>query len=147
MASLSIEQALPLQTTLTAEYQFVHGVHLGCTSNSNLLPPVVLNPGNAGSLGIPSPTAQQLGRPVFTSARVDPAYDAVNHFSTTAGSNFNGATVTLNRQFQDDFELLAGYTYSKTINDASSDLEQPQIRSSLARKEPCPCWISGIASL
>ncbi len=63
---------------------------------------------------------------VFTPARVDPAYDAVNRFSTTAGSNFNGATVTLNRQFQDDFELLAGYTYSKTIDDASSDLEQPQ---------------------
>jgi hypothetical protein len=37
--------------------------------------------------------------------------------------------VTLNRQFQDDFELLAGYTYSKTIDDASSDFEQPQIPS------------------
>jgi len=126
VGSLSVEQALPLQTTLTAEYQFVHGVHLGRTINSNLLPPVVLTTGNAAPLGIPSPAAQQLGRSVFTSARVDPAYDAVNRFSTTAGSNFNGATVTLNRQFQDDFELLAGYTYSKTIDDASSDLEQPQ---------------------
>ncbi len=29
VGSLSVEQALPLQTTLTAEYQFVHGVHLG----------------------------------------------------------------------------------------------------------------------
>jgi len=124
--SLSVEQELPLQTTLKAEYQFVHGVHLGRTTNSNLLPPLVLTTGNAASLGIPSPTAQQLGRPIFASARVDPSYDAVNRFSTTAGSNFNGATITLNRQFQDDFELLAGYTYSKTIDDASSDLEQPQ---------------------
>jgi hypothetical protein len=126
VGSLSVEQALPLQTTLKAEYQFVHGVHLGRTVNSNLLPPVLLTTGNAASLGFPSPTAQQLGRPFFTSARVDPGYDAVNRFSTTAGSNFNGATVTLNRQFQDDFELLAGYTYSKTIDDASSDLEQSQ---------------------
>ncbi len=126
VGSLSVEQTLPLQTTLTAEYQFVHGVHLGRTVNSNLQPPVLLTPVIAASLGIPSPTAQQLGRPVFTPARVDPAYDAVNRFSITAGSNFNGATVTLNRQFQDDFELLAGYTYSKTIDDASSDLEQPQ---------------------
>jgi len=126
VGSLSVEQALPLQTTLTAEYQFVHGVHLERTINSNLLPPVVLTPGNAASLGILSPTAQQLGRPVFTFARADPAYDAVNRFSTTADSNFNGATITLNRQFQDDFELLAGYIYSKTIDDASSDLEQPQ---------------------
>ena len=126
VGSLSVEQTLPLQTTLTAEYQFVHGVHLGRTVNSNLQPPVLLTPVNAASLGIASPTAQQIGRPVFTPARVDPAYDAVNRFSTTAGSNFNGATVTLNRQFQDNFELLAGYTYSKTIDDASSDSEQPQ---------------------
>ena len=64
--------------------------------------------------------------PVFGPGRSDPAYDAVNLLSTTAGSNYNGATMTLNRQFQDDFEVLAGYTYSKSIDDASSDLEQPQ---------------------
>jgi hypothetical protein len=29
VASLSAEQALPFQTTLTAEYQYVHGVRLG----------------------------------------------------------------------------------------------------------------------
>jgi len=126
VSSLSVEQELPLQTTLKAEYQLVHGVHLGRPVNSNLLPPVLLTTGNAASLGIPSPTAQQLGRPIFAPARIDPAYDAVNRFSTTAASNFNGATVTLNRQFQDDFELLAGYTYSKTIDDASFDFEQPQ---------------------
>lgn len=126
VGSLGVEQALPLQTTLKAEYQFVHGVHLGRTGNSNLLPPVLLTAGNAAALAIAAPTAQQLGRPVFTSARIDPAYDAINRFSTTAGSNFNGATVTLNRQFQDDFQLLAGYTYSKTFDDASSDFEQPQ---------------------
>ncbi len=91
---MSVEQAFPLQTTLTAEYQFVHGVHLGRTVNSNLLPRVLLTSGNAASLGISSPTPQQLGRPVFTSARIDPAFDAINRFSTTAGSNFNGATVT-----------------------------------------------------
>jgi hypothetical protein len=38
----------------------------------------------------------------------------------------NGATVTLNRQFTDDFQILAGYTFSKTIDDASYDAEQPQ---------------------
>jgi hypothetical protein len=126
VASLSVEQALPFQTTLTGEYQFVHGVHLGRTVNSNLLPPVLLTTSNAPSLGIDSPTAQQLGRPVFAPARANPAYDAVNLFSTTASSNFNGATITLNHQFKDNFELLAGYTYSKTIDDASSDFEQPQ---------------------
>ncbi|HUZ04308.1 MAG TPA: hypothetical protein VMU62_03035, partial [Acidobacteriaceae bacterium] len=31
-----------------------------------------------------------------------------------------------NRQFDEQFELMAGYTYSKTIDDASYDFEQPQ---------------------
>ncbi len=126
VASLGIERALPLGWTATAEYQFVHGVKLGRTTNSNLLPPVTLTAENAGSLGVPSPTPQQLGRSVFSPARKTPAYDAVNRFATTAGSNYNGTTFTLNRQFDEQFELMAGYTYSKTIDDASFDLEQPQ---------------------
>lgn len=126
VASLSIERSLPWQTTLTGEYQLVHGVHLGRSSNINLTPPVILTSSNAASFGISSPTPQQAGRFIFTQVRIDTRYDAVNQFATSANSSYNGATVTLNRQFQDDVELMAGYTYSKTIDDASSDLEQPQ---------------------
>lgn len=126
VASLSIEKSLPWQTTVTGEYQFVHGVHLGRTSNINLAPPVILTPSNAPLVGISSPTPQQLGRPAFTKARLESTYDAVNQFSTSANSSYNGATITLNRQFQDDLQVMAGYTYSKTIDDASSDSEQPQ---------------------
>ena len=126
VASFSVEKLLPWQTTLTGEYQFVHGVHLGRSSNVNLAPPVILTSTNAPSVGISSPTPQQLGRPAFTKARHDPTYDAVNQFATSADSSYNGATVTLNRQFQDDLQIMAGYTYSKTIDDGSYDLEQPQ---------------------
>jgi len=126
VASFSVEQTLPFQTTLTGEYQYVHGVKLGRTTNVNLASPVLLTPANAASLGVSSPTPQQFGRPVFSVARLDPTHDAINQFSTSANSAYNGATVTLNRQFQDDLQLLVGYTYSKTIDDASSDTEQPQ---------------------
>jgi Outer membrane receptor proteins, mostly Fe transport len=126
VASLSIEKSLPWQTILTGEYQFVHGVHLGRSSNVNLSAPVILTSSNAASIGISSPTPQQLGRLTFTKARLDPGYDAVNQFATSASSSYNGATVTLNRQFQDDLQIMAGYTYSKTIDDASYDSEQPQ---------------------
>jgi hypothetical protein len=51
---------------------------------------------------------------------------AIDQFATSAHSSYNGATVTLNRQFQDDLQVLAGYTFSKTLDDASSDTEQPQ---------------------
>jgi carboxypeptidase family protein/TonB-dependent receptor-like protein len=99
VASLSIERSLPWQTTLTGEFQFAHGVHLGRSSNINLTAPVILTPSNAASVGISSPTPQQLGRLVFTKARLDPSYDAVNQFATSANSSYNGATITFNRQF------------------------------------------------
>ena len=126
VASLGVEQELPLKATLKLEYQFVRGIHLGRTRNVNLTPPVVLSQQNAALLGVSSPTPQQLGRLVFEPQRVQPAYDAVNQFESSAGSVHHGATLTLNRQFTDDFQLLAGYTFSKTIDDASSNEEQPQ---------------------
>jgi hypothetical protein len=126
VASFSAEQALPLQTTLKAEYQYVHGIKLGRTTNINLLPPVILTPQNSSSLGVSSPTPQQLGRPTFSTLRLNPAFDSINQFASSANSTYNGATVTLNRQFTDDFQLLAGYSFSKTIDDASYDSEQPQ---------------------
>ena len=125
-ASLGIERALPSQWTVGAEYRFVRGVKMGRTVNANLPTPVALTLANAASFGIPSPTAQQLGRLIFPRQRLNPAYDAVNQFQTEADSNYNGATVTVNRQFTEEFELMAGYTFSKTIDDASYDTEQPQ---------------------
>lgn len=132
VASLEIERELPLATTLTASYQFVHGLRLGRTVNVNLPPPVTLTPSNAASLGIASPLPQQLGQPVFGSSRLNPAFDAINQFSTEANSNYNGATLSINRQFQDNLEILAGYTWSKTIDDASYDAEQPMNPYNLA---------------
>lgn len=134
VASLSAEYSLPWQTTLTAEYQYVHGVHLGRSTNANLAPPVVLTSANATALGVSSPTAQQLGQLVFSPARLRSDFDAVNQFATSASSSYNGGTVTLNRQFQDDIELLVGYTFSKTMDDASSDWEQPANPYALANE-------------
>jgi len=127
-----VEQALPMQTTLTGEYQYVRGVHLGRTTNANLASPVLVTTANAAALGISSPTAQQLQRPAFSAARLNPAYDAINQFATSAGSVYHGATLTLNRQFQEDLQILAGYTFSKTIDNASYDTEQPQNPYNLA---------------
>lgn len=125
-ASFGVERALPAQWTVSAEYRLVHGVHMGRTVNSNLPPPVLLTAGNASSLGIPSPTPQEIGRPVFPEQRSNPAFDAINQFQTESDSSYNGLTLTVNRQFTEEFELMAGYTFSKTIDDASFDSDQPQ---------------------
>lgn len=133
-ASLGVERALPAQWTVSAEYRFVRGVRMGRTVNANLPLPVLLTTSNADSLGIPSPTPQQLGRLVFPAARLNPAYDAINQFQTEASSNDNAFTLTVNRQFTDQFELMAGYTFSKTLDDASYDTEQPQNPYALSRE-------------
>ena len=125
-ASLGMEREFPSQWTVSAEYRFVHGVRMGRTINANLPPPVTLTLANAPSLGIQHPTPQQIGRPIFPMQRLHPAWDAIDQFQTEANSNYNGATLTVNRQFTEEFEMMAGYTFSKTIDDASYDAEQPQ---------------------
>jgi hypothetical protein len=125
-ASLGIERAFLSQWTASAEYRFVRGVKMGRTLNSNLPQPIALTAANAASLGIPSPTPQQFGRLTFPLSRLNPAYDAIHQFQTEASSSYNGVTLTANRQFTEDFELLAGYTFSKTLDDASSDTAEPQ---------------------
>jgi hypothetical protein len=125
-ASLGVEHALPSQWTVSAEYRFVDGVHMGRTINANLPPPMPLTLANASSLGVAAPTAQQLGRLVFPQMHLDQAYDAINQFQTEANSHYNGLSFAVNRQFTEEFELMAGYTFSKTIDDASYDTEQPQ---------------------
>jgi hypothetical protein len=125
-ASLGMERVLGAQWTASGEYRFVRGVHLGRTANANLPAPVILTSANAASLGVDSPTPQQLGQPVFGPQRLNAAFDAINLFQTEAGSNYNGVTFTVNRQFTEDFQLMAGYTLSKSVDDASSDDEQAQ---------------------
>lgn len=125
-ASLGIEREFPAQWTASAEYRFVRGVKMGRTVNANLPPPIGLTPANASSLGVQDPSPQQVGRLVFPLGRLNPAWDAINQFQTEANSSYNGATFTVNRQFTEEFEMMAGYTFSKTIDDASYDTEQAQ---------------------
>jgi hypothetical protein len=45
--------------TASATFLFARGANLSRTRNVNLLPPVMLTPANADSLGIPDPFPQQ----------------------------------------------------------------------------------------
>src|ERR1700747_724688 len=60
-ASAGAEYLLAKNLTMRADYLFVHGVKLPRTLNVNLLPPVLLTLENSSSLGVPNPTAQQIG--------------------------------------------------------------------------------------
>src|SRR5262249_5355924 len=109
-ANASIERLLSSDVTIRADYLFTRGVHLLRTRNINLLPPI---PGSDG-------------RTIFGPGRIDPRFDAVYRLERSAVSSYNGLTMSLNKRLSDDLELLASYTLSKAIDDASDFDEHPQ---------------------
>jgi hypothetical protein len=131
-ASGGAEYLIAKNLTLRADYLFVRGLKLARTLNVNLLPPVVLTLANASSLGVPTPTSQQIGREVFSPGRLDTRFDDIYQLQNSAASTYNGASLTLSRRMNEELEFSASYTLSKTFDDASDFDEQPQNPFNLA---------------
>ncbi len=109
VASLDVEHAFGPLWTATLGYSFVRGVFLERTVNINLAPPV----------------QEPLGNLVFGPQRLNPAFDAIDQLQAQANSRYSGLTAQVNRRLADEFEVLAGYTCAKTVDDASYPTEQP----------------------
>jgi outer membrane receptor for ferrienterochelin and colicin len=125
-ASAGAEYLLAKNLTLRTDYLFVRGVKLPRTRNVNLLRPVALTLANAPSLGISNPTPQQIGRGVFSSARLNTRLDDIYQLENSASSTYNGVSFTLNRRMNNELAFSASYTLSKTFDDASDFDEQPE---------------------
>jgi hypothetical protein len=125
-SSFDVEYLLAHNVTLSAGYLFVRGIKLSRTRNINLLPPRILTPSNAASLGVPNPSPQQLGREVFGPARANPLWGDIYQLEDSASSTYHGLTISLNRRMANELEFLGTYTLSKTYDDASDFFEQPQ---------------------
>jgi hypothetical protein len=105
---------------------FARGVRLSRTRNANLLPPVLLTPDNASSLGIPNPFPQQLGTLVFPPTRLSSQFDNVYQWENHANSVYHGLSLSLNRRLSNEISFSGSYTFSKAIDDASDFNEQPE---------------------
>jgi hypothetical protein len=97
-ASAGAEYLLAKNLTLRSDYLFVRGRKLPRTLNVNLLPPVVLTPANASSLGVPNPMPQQIGREVFSPGRLNTQFDDIYQLQNSASSTYHGISFTLNRR-------------------------------------------------
>jgi hypothetical protein len=126
IASAGVEHLLSPNLTASATFLFARGVHLSRTRNANLLPPVLLTPVNAASLGIPDPFPQQLGRLVFSPARLSSQFDDIYQWENQASSVYDGLSLSLNRRLSNEIEFSGSYTLSKAIDDASDFNEQPE---------------------
>src|SRR5467141_794629 len=125
-ASAGAEYLLAKNLTVRGDYLFVRGLKLPRTININLLPPVVLTPANAPNLGIPDPMPQQTGREVFGPGRLNPQSNDIYQLQNSAGSTYNGGSLTLSQRMNAELEFSASYTLSKTFDNASDYDEQPQ---------------------
>jgi hypothetical protein len=125
-ASAGVEHQVSKFISVRADFLFVRGIDLARTLNINLLPPVVLTPANAASLGVVNPAPQQIGRPVFSPVRANSALGDIYELSNSATSTYKGVSFTLNRRMNDELAFSASYTLSRTVDDASDFNEQPQ---------------------
>lgn len=126
IGSAGIERLLSRNLTVTATYLFAHGVKLPRTRNVNLAPPLQLTEQNAASLGIMNPTRQELGRQLFSAARLDDRFDDIYQLEDKAGSIYHGLLLSLNRRLAHEIEFSANYSLSRTIDDASEFSDQPE---------------------
>jgi outer membrane receptor protein involved in Fe transport len=126
IASAGVERLLTSNLTASATFLFARGVRLSRTRNANLLPPVLLTPDNASSLGISNPFPQQLGRLVFPPTRLSSQYDNVYQWENHASSVYHGLSLSLNRRLSNEISFSGSYTFSKAIDDASDFNQQPE---------------------
>jgi hypothetical protein len=126
IATAGAEHLITRNLTASATFLFARGLRLSRTRNVNLLPPVVLTLSNAASLGIPNPFPQQLGRLVFSPARLSSTFDDIYQWENHASSVYKGLSLSLNRRLANEIEFSGSYTLSKTIDDASDFDEHPE---------------------
>jgi len=125
-ASLGIERELGAGFAVSLSYIYVHTQHLPVALDTNLLPGA---PIDTGSTGLPSNgiAFQDWGNPICAGPSVsNPCFaDASltilqnNVYSSAATAVYNGGIVELKKRFSNHFTMLANYTYSHAIDEAT----------------------------
>jgi hypothetical protein len=118
-ANFGIDRQVGRNWLVSAGYVYVRGVALLQSQNINLAPPVILTADNAKSLGVSSPSPQQIGRPYYTSARLNPNFNAIQEVAAAGGSTYNAFEFSLQRRVSSGLQFRLNYTFSKAIDNAS----------------------------
>jgi hypothetical protein len=121
--NLSIEYQLPWSVLVSAGYVGSKGTHLAAFLPVNSFLPSAL-PAPATSVADETARIAQF-RAVFQqestgALRPDPRFTQVNLITDAANSNFNSLQILLRKSFQHGLMFQASYTWSKSIDDAST---------------------------
>ncbi|HEY4050576.1 MAG TPA: carboxypeptidase-like regulatory domain-containing protein, partial [Acidobacteriaceae bacterium] len=125
-ASFGIERQIGRDTSISANYIYVHTTHLPWAVDKNLLPgaPIVTGTGANGlpTNGLPFQdwgAPQCLANPGLCFA--DPTRTILqnNQYSSIANAVYNGGILEVKKRFSDRVTLIGNYTYSKAIDEAT----------------------------
>jgi hypothetical protein len=137
--SFGIQQQLDQNTVLDVEYVGKKGTHLyfAGANNFDVLGPQIenLTPNQIGNLGnyVPNPFASLLTAPYFANSVLSsptiqayqlllpyPQFTSVTTDEPpTANSIYNALQITLSKRYSNGLQLLADYTWSKSIDNSS----------------------------
>ena len=111
--NLQVEQALGQKTSVSLNYVGNHGIH---ETVSNPSVNAFCDVNCLGALGAPAGATQFAGLPT---AQPDPRFSSVTQISSSAVSNYNGATVSLVRR-STNLTVQANYTWSHALDEISN---------------------------
>jgi hypothetical protein len=115
--NLAVEQEMPGKVALSVGYVGSRALHLPVFLDANL---VGQTPHGLRSFNITNPngTTSLVTVPYYlTTDRIDQTLTSINAGFSSANSWYNSMAVTARRPFQNGFELLMNYTWSKALDD------------------------------
>jgi len=123
-ASLGIERELAPNLSVSANYVYVHTLHLGRTIDANILSGAPIVSGIPGTNGLPfqSWSAPQCQVTVNNPCFADPLRAADNVFFSSAAALYQGATLEVKKRYSHHVTVMANYTFSKAMDDVEDVL-------------------------
>ena len=109
--NFAVEYQVAADTSVTLGYTGVHGVHIQRTRDINL--PNTEVPMTAVVAG----QGTTLTYNKITGSRPNSSFVRILEFESTAGSNYNGLALELNKRFAHNFQFVASYVWSHVIDD------------------------------
>ncbi|MGB6947536.1 MAG: TonB-dependent receptor [Bryobacteraceae bacterium] len=112
----AIERQLPGDLSLSASYLFSRALHLPLFVDANLAPPTTTE--SYAILNASGALAQTLSVPFYTQ-RLDPRTGIIATGYSVVNSWYNGLLVTVRKPLSHGVEVLANYTFSKSLDDGA----------------------------
>jgi outer membrane receptor protein involved in Fe transport len=113
---LTIERQLPGDLSLSASYVFSRALHLPVFVDANLAPATSTE--SYAILNASGALAQTITEPFYTK-RLNPQTGIIATDYSVVNSWYNGLLVTLRKPLSHGVELLANYTFSKSLDDGA----------------------------